>query len=505
MALPPAAVGLTARRILQRAVISRIGTGIAGRERSGGGVVFVAAILAGLLVVLQLCVVAPLNAVERVLSALVVRPALQLGLDAEQASKRCDFGGGDGTQGMLALLGQAYLATGAGPPGPDGASPFGAYANPLAGLSVDRYDPMADSRDLEIEPQLLARGGEVQRLLALPDGRTPAQWSTLGPLHGEHGIGFLLITPSDWRIWTDGSPTLRSRLGAGQVAALDPYRPRDAFLVMACHLLDLVHQVNPGRTGTGWSGSRIAAALAQYGRTVPQLWPDVATLLPGITDDVGRGDAARGMKKATVLPGAPAGAAQPDHGDRYSELLGSFMEPGPGTPGFRGVTPIWPSSPEPIPIGAGGLVPLPPDLDAPTVSPGTFRNPFSDSSQCTWWAYQAYAAFDDQDLGSNLGDAGDWIGRALQVPDLRSRVLTPQMPLFGPVEGAVISFGRSPGMAYGHVGIVRRVARDHAGSTWMLIWDANWDGRGGRYQHWFQWNAWKKRTAGFILPPPPPG
>ncbi|MGH7882962.1 MAG: CHAP domain-containing protein, partial [Candidatus Dormibacteraceae bacterium] len=160
----------------------------------------------------------------------------------------------------------------------------------------------------------------------------------------------------------------------------------------------------------------------------------------------------------------------------------------------------WPADPLPIALKIKIPVPIPALLWSPKVSLAGFGNPFPDSSQCTWFAYQAYAAFDHRVLDGVRGDAGDWAAE-VRGGAQRDRLLAPGMANFGPVPGAVIILARSSGMPHGHVGIIRATANDQQGALWMLLWDANWDLRGGRMQHWEAWRSWQGRTAGFLLPP----
>jgi hypothetical protein len=471
------------------AIVRRAGLAarVASDVQKVGAARFVAIGLVGVVILVELMVAAPVAIVTRALDQLTVRPSINVAMDAYQASRSCNFAGGDGLAGTSLLLAQAFLATGAGDPVlARGASPFGVYRNPLAGLPG--YDPLGGTQGMHIEPRLLAGDGAVVQELGLTGAIAPADWTTIGSVRGEHGIGFLLIRPTDWKQWEGGS-SLAAHLSLRERADLDPYRPGDAFLVTACHLLDLVTT----------AGMTLEQALAALAASVQQLWSDIEAGLSDLRDLVLAGR----LAEASAAGAALAAHELEQVTGRYYLELEAFVSPPPGSGAAD-----WPADPPPIPLGTKGLVPLPPGLWYPAVSQPGFSNPFPDRSQCTWFAYQAYAAFDhDAPAGVN-GDAGDWIGEAEQVARLRPRLLTPGMAAFAPVEGAVISFARSSGqtgsMPFGHVGIVRKVQKDSQGRLWMLIWDANWDLAGGRYQHWESWNVWQGRVAGFIRPPTAP-
>jgi hypothetical protein len=64
-------------------------------------------------------------------------------------------------------------------------------------------------------------------------------------------MGFLLILPSQWRSWVNEVPP-------GITHRLDPYKPYDAFLVMACHLKHIEDQAGISLTG-------VDQALIRYG------------------------------------------------------------------------------------------------------------------------------------------------------------------------------------------------------------------------------------------------
>lgn len=474
-------------------------------DRHGKGV-FLALGVIGTLMVGELFLGAPVAGIVQVLDRLGVRPTINLGIAAYEASSTCAMSGGDARRGAVVLLAQAYLATGAGAPSlVRGASPFGVYRNPLVGLPG--YDPMRGAERIHVDALALARGGEVAKELGLSAGLAPRDWSTLSAVDGEHGLGFLLIRPSDWLAWTQTSPSLLAHAGSDRRKLLDPYQPKDAFLVMACRLRDV-------ERSRGWALER---ALRDFGESTSQLWTDIQGGLPELRDRVRQAAGGGGGPSLQVDPSAVmdaasrleaaalAGAGMPvtQIGAWYQDQVDRFqVVRGAGIAG--GGTTRWPADPPPLPLGRAGPVALPAGVWYPAVSIPGFVNPFPDPTQCTWFAYQAYAEFNGDVLLGLVGDGGDWAFEAEANPRLRARVLAPATSGFGPVEGAVISFAKTPSMPYGHVGLVRQVAKDGQGALWMLIWDANWDLRGSRYQHWERWSTWSARTAGFILPPPAP-
>ncbi|MGH7870101.1 MAG: hypothetical protein ACREP9_21295, partial [Candidatus Dormibacteraceae bacterium] len=168
-----------------------------------------------LLLLLPLLIVVPSTVVERALQGVKIKPELGIALDAYQASQSCPFTPGNSLTGMLVLIGQAFLATGAeSAAGANGESHFGVYRNPLVGLP-GYVDPLQNTASLRLDPALLRPGGEVYEELGLRQTIALSEWTTLAPVEGEHGLGFLLLTPSQWQAW---SPE----------PGLDPYRPKDA-------------------------------------------------------------------------------------------------------------------------------------------------------------------------------------------------------------------------------------------------------------------------------------
>jgi hypothetical protein len=202
-----------------------------------------------------------LGIADHVLSALQVKPTIRVGLDAYRAAEDCPFAS-EATVGKA--VGAAYLVASAWALTGDDVVPggvYGGYQNPLGSDG----DIPADIRALA-DPAELAPGGAVHDELELRGPYHLSDWTTVlgarkllgswqvfpwDPLGGEHGVGFLLIRPSDWRAWVKDVPINVSR-------PLDPWRPFDSFLVMACHLQKLEKEA-----GTGLDG--VLQALVQYG------------------------------------------------------------------------------------------------------------------------------------------------------------------------------------------------------------------------------------------------
>jgi hypothetical protein len=192
---------------------------------------------------------------------LTFRPTQATALAAYMAASRCDFS-------PDVKLSTAYLVATAWVQNSDGALGFGRYRNPLSG-----GDDAGVPADIlaHVDRPSLAVGGFTQRMLGLSDRVAPSDWTTVLPdLHGEHGVGFLLIQPSDWRQWTREVPN-------GSPAGLDPYKPYDAFLATACHL----------QRATASAGRAVAAvdqALQTFGAGVMQFVDLVAQVLANDRD-----------------------------------------------------------------------------------------------------------------------------------------------------------------------------------------------------------------------------
>lgn len=183
-----------------------------------------------------------------VLKHVAVAPPGWLAIDAYRAAEVCPFAT-DGDAGRA--LGTAFLVGSAWVLTSDGGRQFGGYRNPVG-------DPSHVPADMRPgDPAELAPGGGVHNVLGLPARRTvkPQDWTSVVPLSGEYGVGFLLITPSDWRNWVRDVPASVSR-------PLDPYRPYDAFVVMACHLRTLEQHagVDPWGAMALWAVPQVLAA-----------------------------------------------------------------------------------------------------------------------------------------------------------------------------------------------------------------------------------------------------
>jgi hypothetical protein len=173
----------------------------------------------------------------------------------------------------------------------DGGLGFGHYRNPLSG-GGDAGVP-ADIL-AHVDRSALAQGGFTERMLGLSGGLTPSDWTTILPnLDGEHGIGFLLVQPSDWRRWTQEVP-------AAVAAGVDPFNPYDAFLAMACHL----QRATASAQG---SVSSVEQALQGFGAGVLQ-FVDLVTQV--VANDRGRPwQIPADLLRAMPLPGTDRGLA----------------------------------------------------------------------------------------------------------------------------------------------------------------------------------------------------
>ncbi|HXM56177.1 MAG TPA: lytic murein transglycosylase [Candidatus Dormibacteraeota bacterium] len=215
---------------------------------------------------------------------LTFRPTQGTALAAYMAASRCNF-----TPDVK--LSTAYLVAVAWVQNSDGALGFGHYRNPVGG-GGDANVP-ADIL-AHVDRSALAGGGFTQRLLGLQTDLAPADWTTILPdVHGEHGVGFLLVQPSDWRQWIQQVPN------AGP-AGLDPFKPYDAFLAMACHL--------KGATAVAQGAvSAVDEALQAFGSGVMQ-FVDLVTQI--VADDRDRPWMIPvDLLKAMPLPGTDRGLA----------------------------------------------------------------------------------------------------------------------------------------------------------------------------------------------------
>jgi hypothetical protein len=215
-----------------------------------------AAALVGLVLALAVVVAVLASLATQAVANLTFRPTQTTALAAYMAASRCDF-----TADVK--LSTAYLVAVAWVQNSDGALGFGHYRNPLGG-GGDGGVP-ADIL-AHVDHPALADGGFTERMLGLSGGLTPSDWTTVLPSPGgEHGVGFLLIQPADWRQWTQEVP---SAVAAG----VDPYKPYDAFLATACHL----QRVTAAAQG---SASSVEQALRGFGEGVLQFVDVVAQVV----------------------------------------------------------------------------------------------------------------------------------------------------------------------------------------------------------------------------------
>jgi Transglycosylase SLT domain/CHAP domain len=181
---------------------------------------WVAVALAGAVLALAAVIAVLAALATQAVANLTFQPTRATALAAYMAASRCDF-----TPDVK--LSTAYLVAVAWVQNSDGGLGFGHYRNPLAGGGDSGVpnDILA-----HVDRSALASGGFTERMLGLSGGLTPSDWTTVVPdSHGEHGVGFLLVQPTDWRQWIQEVP-------AAVAAGADPYNPYDAFLALACHL-----------------------------------------------------------------------------------------------------------------------------------------------------------------------------------------------------------------------------------------------------------------------------
>lgn len=184
--------------------------------------------------------------VHQILGQLVIRPQAAVVVDAWQAAEKCSFA--PSTVGSSSyLLASAWALTG------DGGG-LGRYANPW-GSAQDIPPRFRDRASEDLRP-----GGPVDRELGLDGHVRPEAWTTLlrarqdrGTWHldggGERGIGFLLLRPSVWDAWSREVPGV-------DPTSLDPFAPRDAFQVLACHVRHV-------ETATGVDAAHAGDAVLQ--------------------------------------------------------------------------------------------------------------------------------------------------------------------------------------------------------------------------------------------------
>jgi hypothetical protein len=217
-------------------------------------------------------------------SNLTFRPTQATALAAYMAASRCDF-----TPDVK--LSTAYLIATAWVQNSDGALGFGHYRNPVSG-GGDSGVP-ADIL-AHVDRSALRSGGFTQRMLGLSDALTPADWTTILPdAHGERGVGFLLVQPSDWRQWIREVP-------AGSAGGLDPYNPYDAFLAMACHLQRATASAQGAVSAVEQALQVFGAGVLQFVDVVAQVIADDRTQPWKIPVD---------LLRAMPLPGTDRGLA----------------------------------------------------------------------------------------------------------------------------------------------------------------------------------------------------
>jgi hypothetical protein len=240
--------------------------------------------LVGVILGLAVVVAVIASLAAQAVANLTFRPTQATALAAYMAASRCDF-----TPDVK--LSTAYLVAVAWVQNSDGGLGFGHYRNPLAG-GGDAGVP-ADIL-AHVDRAALAEGGFTERMLGLSGGLTPSDWTTILPnLNGEHGVGFLLIQPSDWRRWTQEVP-------AAVAAGVDPFNPYDAFLAMACHL----QRATASAQG---SATSVEQALQGFGAGVLQ-FVDVVTQV--VANDRGRPwQIPADLLRAMPLPGTDRGLA----------------------------------------------------------------------------------------------------------------------------------------------------------------------------------------------------
>ncbi len=230
-----------------------------------------------------------------VLQHVAVAPPGFLAIDAYRAAEQCPFArGGDAGNalGTAFLVGSAWVMTS------DGGHQFGGYRNPVG----DPSHVPADMRPAD--PSELAPGGGVHDELRLPTSRAvqPQDWTSVAPLSGEYGVGFLLITRSDWLNWARDVPASVSR-------PLDPYQPYDAFMVMACHLRAVEHHAGVDAWGAMalWAATQVLSADVNRALSSGL---DVRQTIDNIVSDL----------KQLVSAGVSLGA-------RFANAVASFMGP----------------------------------------------------------------------------------------------------------------------------------------------------------------------------------
>jgi murein DD-endopeptidase MepM/ murein hydrolase activator NlpD len=213
--------------------------------------------LVGAVLLPMLAVAAIVGAAWDAVANLANKPTQVTAMAAYMAASKCDFA-------PDVKLGTAYLVAGAPAATSDGATGFGRYKNPV-GLTSDAVVP--DDILKRVDQGALRTGGFTNVMLGLPGDYLPRDWTTVLPdTRGEWGVGFLLLRPSDWRQWVSEVPDANPE-------ALDPYKPYDALVVLACHLKNLEGQALGALDGT------LAAIKTFAGQSVLQFLDQVADVV----------------------------------------------------------------------------------------------------------------------------------------------------------------------------------------------------------------------------------
>jgi hypothetical protein len=212
------------------------------------------------------------------------RPTQATALAAYMAASRCDF-----TPDVQ--VSTAYLVAVAWVQNSDGGLGFGHYRNPL---SAGNDSGVPADILAHVDRSALATGGFTEKMLGLSAPIRLSDWTTVLPdVHGEHGVGFLLIQPSDWRQWAQQMP-------AGVASPADPFNPYDAFLAMACHL-------QRATVSAQGSAAAVERALQTFGTGALQFADLVAQV---VADDHGNPLAIPAdLVRAMPLPGTDRGLA----------------------------------------------------------------------------------------------------------------------------------------------------------------------------------------------------
>jgi hypothetical protein len=380
-----------------------------------------------------------------VLSTLRVKPNLPVAVDAYRAAEQCPFAT-DQTAGKaigtLFLVGAAYVLTS------DHATQFGGYKNPWGSQSQIPRDVLAN-----VDPSELRAGGSVYRELGLHHDVQPGDWTTVlgwtnvagtwvpNPLTGEHGVGFLLIPPTEWRAWVSQVP---ANISQHLSQPLDPFKPYDAFLAFACHLMHL-----EGQQGIGMAGVNLVMALTGN---------EVHAVLANVVIDAVASHGHDLVKVANAIKDRLTGA-----GEAFAGAVLDFIGRSAAGPGGSGRV-----------IGLTGLQPL--FLDVP---PGGWPHDTYAPGNCTWWA--AY----NRHVPPVLGNGTDWLANAAAAGMTTSS---------SPAVRAIVVYRASIGydVNHGHVAVVISV-----GTASFRVSEMNYKGLWVVDQRDSPWPDW--HVEGFIL------